>query len=45
MKKIIYLLAGISTVFVLTLGNVNIQKETQLSAKEVVQYSHGNTGG
>ncbi|WP_170969905.1 hypothetical protein [Bacillus mycoides] len=45
MKKIILLLAGISTVFVLTLANANIQKETQLSTEEVVQYSHGNTGG
>ncbi|MBY0599257.1 hypothetical protein [Bacillus bingmayongensis] len=45
MKKIIYLLVGISTAFVLTLGNATVQKETHLSIEEVVQYSHGNTGG
>ncbi|WP_180228879.1 hypothetical protein [Bacillus cereus] len=45
MKKLIYLLAGISTVFVFSLASANIQKEISIVTQEVTQYSHGNTGG
>jgi len=45
MKKTIYLLVGIATAFTLTLGITNLSKETQMSAQDVSQYSHGHTGG
>ncbi|ETE94346.1 TPA: hypothetical protein ACTZ1F_006133 [Bacillus cereus] len=46
MKKTTFYLLGIITAFTLTLGNTNTSKETQISAeKNIIQYSHGNTGG
>jgi hypothetical protein len=45
MKKTILYSLGILTAFTLVLGNANTPKETQVSSEEVVQYSHGHTGG
>lgn len=45
MKKTILYSLGILTAFTLILGNANTPKETQVSSEEVVQYSHGHTGG
>ncbi|MGE6619195.1 hypothetical protein [Bacillus mycoides] len=46
MKKITFYLLGIITAFTLLLGNTNTSKETQISAEtNIIQYSHGNTGG
>ncbi|EEM92355.1 MULTISPECIES: hypothetical protein [Bacillus cereus group] len=46
MKKTTFYLLGIITAFTLILGNTSTSKEIQISAeKNVIQYSHGNTGG
>ncbi|EMA6344553.1 hypothetical protein ACO11K_004006 [Bacillus cytotoxicus] len=45
MKKIIYLLVGVAAAFTLTIGSAGVSKETQMSAEDVTQYSHGHTGG
>ncbi|MDI6680020.1 hypothetical protein QMA02_30130 [Bacillus wiedmannii] len=44
MKKLIFGLMSI-VVITLTLGSTDYSKAVQLSADEVVQYSHGHTGG
>ncbi|WP_353053438.1 hypothetical protein [Bacillus thuringiensis] len=47
MKKVVYSLLGIITVFVLTQGNLHSPKDSQqaLSYDKVVQYTEGHVGG
>ncbi|WP_353054341.1 hypothetical protein [Bacillus thuringiensis] len=45
MKKTFLFLLGIATTFSFILGNVDTQKKTHIPPEEVVQYSHGHTGG
>ncbi|ADY24924.1 hypothetical protein P4U05_18445 [Bacillus paranthracis] len=45
MKKLIYGLLSVMTVFVLIKADTDVKHESKLSYEKIIQYSEGHTGG